>query len=149
MSLALLLGPLAASAQTAAAEDSIRTWLDGYVTAFNAKDLDRLAAYYHPDVTVYEGGGIDRGWSAYRDHHLGPELREFDDLRFSRANVTVRLLGDGAAYVTSEYSLRARVKDRPIDSGGLETLVVVRTADGSWMIRHAHTSSRRRPAPVQ
>jgi ketosteroid isomerase-like protein len=37
--------------------------------------------------------------------------------------------------------------ERQLDSGGLETLVLVKDADGSWKIRHSHTSSRpaRRP----
>jgi ketosteroid isomerase-like protein len=38
--------------------------------------------------------------------------------------------------------------ERQLDSTGLETLVLVKAADGSWKIRHSHTSSRpaRRPA---
>jgi ketosteroid isomerase-like protein len=32
-----------------------------------------------------------------------------------------------------------------MDSGGLETLVLVKGDDGSWKIRHSHTSARRRP----
>jgi ketosteroid isomerase-like protein len=41
----------------------------GYDARFNAKDLDKLAAFYHPDVTIFEGGGVNRGWAGYRDHH--------------------------------------------------------------------------------
>ncbi len=149
VTLAVLSGATWASGQTVPQAESIRSWLDGYVAAFNAKDLDRLGTFYHADVTIFEGGGIDRGWSAYRDHHLGTELREFDDLQFSHSNVAVQMLTGRAAYVTAEYSLRARVKGRPIDSGGLETLIVVQMDDGAWRIRHAHTSSRRRPGPVQ
>jgi hypothetical protein len=33
-----------------------------------------------------------------------------------------------------------------VDSGGLETLVLVKAGD-TWKIRHSHTSARRRPAP--
>lgn len=149
LALAVLRTPTLASAQTLPPAESIRAWLDGYVAAFNAKDLDLLGTFYDADVTIFEGGGIDRGWPAYRDQHLGPELREFDDLQFSHSNLAVRMLTDRTAYVTTEYSLRARVRGRPIDSGGLETLIVVQVDDGTWRIRHAHTSSRRRPGPVQ
>ena len=43
------------------------------VAAFVAKDLKKLATFYHPDVTIYEGAGINNGWADYRDRHLGPE----------------------------------------------------------------------------
>jgi len=36
------------------------SWLQAYDVAFNAKDLDKLVGIYHPDVTIFEGGG-DRG----------------------------------------------------------------------------------------
>lgn len=151
--LSLLLGmamagvaALAAHAAEGAA-DGIAAWLRSYDQALVAKDLDRLATFYHPDVTIFEGGGVNRGWADYRDHHLGPELKEFEGLEFAHENIVSRLLGpDGrTAYVTAEYRLKARMKDRDVDSGGLATLVLVKGADGAWKIRHAHTSSRRRP----
>jgi uncharacterized protein YcnI len=51
----------AGAAQIADADTAgIEAWLKGYDAAFNAKDLERLAGFYHPDVTIYEGGGIKR-----------------------------------------------------------------------------------------
>ncbi len=130
---------LATGADTA----SIESWLKGYDEAFNAKDLDKLAAFYHPEVTVYEGGGINTGWADYRDHHLGPELKEFQNLQFGHSNTRVTMHPGGqSAYATSEYSIKAKMGEREIDSRGLETLVLVRGSDGNWKIRHSHTSSR-------
>lgn len=134
------------SQQTSNAAAAIEAWLKGYDEAFNAKDLEKLGTYYHPQVTIYEGGGIDRGWTAYRDGHLGPELKAFENLQFGHSNREILMLGDRAAYVISTYSLKAKMGDRAIDSTGLETLVVIRDEDGAWRIRHSHTSSRpRRP----
>lgn len=135
--------------QHAEAAQQIETWLEAYDAAFNAKDLERLGEFYHPDVTIYEGGGVDNGWPAYRDGHLGPELKAFENLQFGHTDRTIHVLGDGnTAYVTSLYFIKARMGERVIDSGGLETLVLVKDADGAWTIRHSHTSSRpRRPAP--
>lgn len=114
-----------------------------YDRAFIAKDLDRLGTFYHPDVTVYEGGGINPGWADYRDRHLGPELKSFGDLKFEHVKVAVRMIGPDAAYVTAEYLLDATANGKEIRSGGLATYVVIREA-GQWKIRHSHTSSRRR-----
>ena len=140
--LVLLAGP----ARAGDADDIVR-WLASYDRALVAKDLDRLASFYHPDVTIFEGGGVNRGWTDYRDHHLAPELAELEGLDFAHADVKPHVLGpDGrTAYVTSEYRLKARVKERDVDAAGLETLVLLKGDDGAWRIRHSHTSSRRRP----
>jgi uncharacterized protein (TIGR02246 family) len=124
---------------------SIDEWLKGYDAAFIAKDLDRLARFYHPDVTIYEGAGVNNGWADYRDRHLGPELKAFENLEFGHANRRVHMLGDRAAYVISEYFIKAKMKGRTLDSIGRETLVVEKQADGTWKIRHSHTSGRARP----
>jgi ketosteroid isomerase-like protein len=136
--------PQALAADVAA----IEKWLDGYDAAFIAKDLDKLATYYHPDVTIYEGGGIDNGWVDYRDTHLGPELKSFENLQFGHTDRKIHVLGDGrSAYVTSNYFIKAKMGERTLDSSGLETLVLIKAADGTWKIRHTHTSARaRRPA---
>ena len=126
----------------------IEKWLAGYDAAFNAKDLDKLGTFYHPEVTIYEGGGIDQGWASYRDGHLGPELKAFENLQFGHSDRQIRILADGrTAYAVSKYSLKAKMGERAIDSGGLETLILSKGDDGRWTIRHSHTSSRpRRPA---
>ena len=137
-----------ASGQPAPDDSGIVAWLQSYDRAFVAKDLDRLAAFYHPDVTIFEGGGVNHGWIDYRDHHIGPEMNTYENLQFEHRNVAVHLLeGSAAAYVTSEYALKARTGVREIDSGGLETLVLIKSG-GAWKIRHSHTSARRRPAPA-
>jgi ketosteroid isomerase-like protein len=91
-------------AQQASEEGKIRSFLESYDAAFNSKDLEKLQTFYHPDVTIFEGGGVNRGWSDYRDHHLGPELKDFENLKFAHTNVTPRLLDSGGrtAYVTAE-----------------------------------------------
>lgn len=126
---------------------AVEAWLKGYDAAFMAKDLDRLAAFYHPDVTIYEGGGINNGWADYRDRHLGPELKAFENLEFAHSATRVTVLPGGeSAYATSRYTIKAKMGERMLDSEGLETLLLVRTPEG-WKIRHSHTSSRpRRPA---
>ena len=138
-------GPQAQAAPGEVAK--IEASLKGYDDAFNAKDLEKLGTFYHPQVTIYEGGGIDNGWAAYRDGHLGPELKAFENLQFGHSNRQIQMLGERTAYVVSTYTLKAKMGQREIDSGGLETLILIRGDDGAWKIRHSHTSSRpRRPA---
>ena len=143
---AALIGTPPLMAQSNEAQ-KIDEWLKGYDAAFVAKDLDKLSTFYHPDVTIYEGAGVNNGWADYRDHHIGPELKAFENLEFGHSNRRVQMLGDRVALVTSEYFLKTKMKERNIDSIGRETLVLEKQADGNWKIRHSHTGSRPRPAP--
>jgi ketosteroid isomerase-like protein len=68
------------------------------------------------------------------------------DLRFSHVDVVPHVLSEAAAYVTAEYRLKATISGKVVEAEGLETLLLLKGADGSWRIRHSHTSSRRRPA---
>lgn len=131
------------SAQASADVTAITAMFAEYDRAFNAKNLDRLATFYHPDVTVYEGAGINPGWADYRDRHLGPELKAFNNLKFEHIKIVVTMTGSDAAYVTGEYLLDATSDGREVRSGGLATYVMIRDA-GLWKIRHSHTSSQRR-----
>lgn len=146
---ALLLAlPSLAAAQSRPADAAAgEAWLKGYDAAFITKDLAKLATFYHPDVTIYEGAGINNGWADYRDRHLGPELKAFENLEFAHTDIKVTLMPGGeSAYATSRYTIKAKMGERLLDSEGLETLMLVKTSDG-WKIRHSHTSSRaRRPA---
>ena len=142
------LAPALADSQGAGETAAIEAWIKTYDAAFMAKDLDTLATFYHPDVTIYEGTGINNGWADYRDRHLGPELKAFSNLQFAHTDHKVTVMPGGqSAYVTSRYTIKAKMGERDLDSEGLETLVLVKMPDGAWKIRHSHTSSRaRRPA---
>lgn len=125
-------------------DPAIEGFFKAYDAAFTAGDLQRLSTMYHPDVTVYEGGGINTGWADYRDTHLGPELKAFVDLAFAHGDLSSRALGADAAYVTANYTLTRTVQGKRVTSGGLATYVLIRDGD-RWLIRHSHTSSRRVP----
>lgn len=124
-------------------EQSVVDFFKAYDVAFVAKDTDKLGSMYAPETTVFEGGGINDGWKNYRDTHLGPELKMFENLEFSHSQVVPHLLGADAAYVTAEYALKAKTGERVTDSGGLATYALLKSG-GAWKIRHTHTSARRR-----
>ena len=88
------------------ADTQILDFFKSYDAAFNAKDLAKLATLYHPEVTIFEGAGINRGWADYRDNHLGPELKSFQNLQWAHSNIVVHVLGEASAYVTAEYSIK-------------------------------------------
>ena len=143
----MIVAALIASASVAPSAQSrdseVITFFKTYDEAFNARDIQKLATMYHQDVTIFEGSGINRGWIDYRDNHLGPELKSFQDLQWAHSNIVVHMLGDAAAYVTADYTIKYKSGDRAVDSGGIATHVLVKE-QGAWKIRHSHTAARRR-----
>jgi uncharacterized protein (TIGR02246 family) len=142
---AALLTASSAGVAAQSGDADILAFFKAYDAAFNAKDLTKLATLYHPDVTIFEGAGINRGWADYRDNHLGPELKMFQDLQWAHSNIVVHPLGPSAAYVTADYAIKYKAGERAVDSGGIATHVLVKEG-GQWKIRHSHTAARRRPA---
>lgn len=48
----VLVASSTAGAAAQAEVEAIKRWLKAYDEAFVAKDLERLATFYHPDVTI-------------------------------------------------------------------------------------------------
>jgi ketosteroid isomerase-like protein len=124
---------------------SVLAFFKTYDTAFSARDLTKLAALHHADVTRYEGSFVNTGWADYRDNHLAAEFKDRKSQEFVHSNIVVHMLGDNAAYVTADYLLKYPSADRTVESGGIATMILVKEG-GAWKLRHHHTASRRRPA---
>jgi ketosteroid isomerase-like protein len=108
--------------------------------------LDKLWANTE-DVTVFESGHANYGWSDYRNTHLAPELKEFKNTKYSFSDLKVKVDGK-TAWATFKYSLTADIGTRNIQSGGLGTAVLEKR-DGRWQIVHWHSSApRRAPSPT-
>jgi ketosteroid isomerase-like protein len=112
-------------------------------------DMAALDTLYAGDsLTVFEGAGINRGWKDYRDHHLGPELKEMSGFKYRPIEISTRV-GGNMAWTTVSYALQAKVGARTIDNFGRGTFVLERSGSANtprWIVRHSHTASRaRRP----
>lgn len=108
-------------------------------------DLAALDTLYAGDsLTVVEGAGINRGWADYRDHHLGPELKEMKNFRYRPFEIEARVAGE-IAWAMFRYALQADINGRAIDNIGRGTAILEKRA-GRWIVRHTQTTSRpRRP----
>lgn len=112
-------------------------------------DLAALDTLYAGDsLTVFESAGINRGWKDYRDHHLGPELKEMTGFKYRPIEIVTRVDGK-LAWATVAYALHAKEGTRTIDNFGRGTFILERAGSGDnarWVVRHSHTASRpRRP----
>ncbi len=107
--------------------------------------LDKIWANSE-DVTVFESGHANYGWTDYRNSHLAPELKEFKNTKYAFSDLKVKVDGK-TAWATFKYTLAAEMGTRKIESGGLGTAILEKL-EGNWRIVHWHSSApRRAPAP--
>lgn len=90
-SIKIVLGWLLAIAVTAAPvaaqtsdEDAVRRVVEAFAEYSQAKNLAAIDTLFAPDswVHIIEGASVNHGWADYRDHHLAPELAEFENFRY-------------------------------------------------------------------
>lgn len=125
---------------------AVRDVLMKYTAAVERGDLAAIEKLWSNDesVTVIENGHANYGWADYRDHHLGPELKEMKNVKYALTDIKVNLSGH-SAWATFKYTIAADLKERRVEGGGLGTAVLQHGPNG-WQIVHWHTSSPRRPA---
>lgn len=125
------------------AERDVAAVLEAVFSATEAGDFAALDELYAgDDLTIVEGAGLDRGWAEYRDHHLKPELEEFEEFSYAPRNIEVQVAGDWA-WALFEYDLMIKVGEREIDRVGRGTAVFERRGE-RWVVRHMQTANRPR-----
>ena len=134
----------------AAAQSATGDTVAGVLTAFAARSqdkdvagLDTLVAH-DAWVRIIEGAGVNEGWADYRDHHLVPELAEFENFRYRFFAIEPQVRG-AVAWAPFQYDLAADTPRGHVEVEGRGTAVLERR-DGRWVIVHLHTSGRRKPA---
>ncbi len=141
---ALTAAPIAAQTPAPAAGD-VQKIVDAFHAGLKAGDTSAVMALLAPDVLLLEAGGIETRVE-YEQQHLPADVEFEKSVTTSFKPYRVTVVGDAAwAVTTSEY--RGAFRDRPVDSVGVELMVLSREAAG-WRIRAIHWSSRaRKPAP--
>ena len=134
--------------------EHIRKVLTQSAAAFERGDMAAMEKAWANDdsVTVFESGHANYGWADYRDHHLGPEMKEMKNAKYTLSDIRVKVSGN-TAWATFKYAISADIGTRHIDSGGLGTAVLEKRGD-NWRIVHWHSSAPRRapaaaPTPVK
>ena len=137
---------LSASAQDN--EKSVREVLMQSAAVFEKGDMAALEKLWANDesVIVFESGHANYGWADYRDRHLGPEMKEMKDTKYTLSDVKVKVSGN-TAWATFKYAISADIGTRHVDGAGLGTAVLEKGGD-HWRIVHWQSIAPRR-APAQ
>ena len=129
-------------------EAAVREALMKSASSFEKNDMAAASQVWANDesVTVFESGHANYGWADYRDHHLGPEMKEMKDTKYTFSDMKIHLAGN-TAWVTMKYSIEADVgeggKTRHVQGAGLATAILEKR-DSQWRIVHWHSSAPRR-----
>lgn len=142
LGVALIVSPVAA--QTPSAD--VQKVVDTFHAGLKAGDTAGVMALLAPDVLLLEAGGIETR-AEYEAKHLPADVEFEKAVTTSFKPYRVTVVGDAAwAVNTSEY--KGTFKDRPVDSVGVELMVLSKDAAG-WKIRAIHWSGRSRIRPAQ
>lgn len=137
---------VAASATATPAIDASAAYPDtpvGVVEAFaaalksgDAAMVERLLA---PDVLIAEGGGAERSFADYANHHLPADMAFTKAVEFTLKDRKV-FEGHDLTTIVSSSEVNGEFKDQKIHSASMETMVLKRV-DDRWRIAHIHWSS--------
>lgn len=130
-------------------EKSVRDVLVQSATGFEKGDMAALEKLWANDesVTVFESGHANYGWVDYRDHHLGPEMKEMKNTKYTLSDIKVKVSGN-TAWATFKYTISADIGTRHVDGAGLGTAVLEKRGQ-DWRLVHWHSSApRRAPNPT-
>jgi len=141
---ALTLFVISSSASAQDDERSVREVIIQSATGFEKGDMAALEKLWANDeaVTVFESGHANYGWADYRDHHLGPEMKEMKNTRYTLSDIKVKVSGN-TAWATFKYAISADIGTRHVEGAGLGT-VVLEKRGADWRIVHWHSSAPRR-----
>lgn len=141
----LLMSTLASAEQPD--RDGAAAVLSAYKAAIERLDIADVEKLFSPDAIVIESGKVEGNFNAYRDHHLGPELKEFKSFAFGNYKADIRLEGP-IALATETYTYRIILKSgEPIDRLGVAS-TVLKWNGQAWQIVSTHSSSRKPKAPA-
>lgn len=125
-------------------ENAVREVLIQSASAFEKGDMAALEKLWASDesVTVFESGHANYGWVDYRDHHLGPEMKEMKNTKYTLSEIKVKVSGN-TAWAIFKYAISADIGTRHVDGAGLGTAVLEKRG-ADWRIVHWHSSAPRR-----
>ncbi|MEQ9287805.1 MAG: nuclear transport factor 2 family protein [Cyclobacteriaceae bacterium] len=109
------------------------------VESLSTKDLSTL---FVPESQIYESGSDEGSFDHYLDHHLAPELKQFESFDFNDYSVST-VVDPPYAFATESYVFKIVLakSGQVIEKRGIATSVL-KKIDGKWKILKTHSSSR-------
>ena len=120
-----------------AAEDVVAS----FHKALEKGDREAVLALLSENVRIFEQGWVEQSRAEYASHHLDSDIGYAKAVKSEVSNVEVSI--DGAlAGLMSQSTTKGTYDGKPVDSVGLETMVLRKTGDAGKIV-HIHWSSRK------
>ncbi len=137
----LLLGLFLLAAGAAQAQQTPQQVVAAFHGAMAQGDTQTMLNLLGPDVVIFEAGGAEMNRDEYRTHHLGADVAFARTTERKVVDSQAKTAGD-AAWVLTRTTSAGTFQGKPVDSRGVETMVLRKTTQG-WRIVHIHWSSAR------
>jgi ketosteroid isomerase-like protein len=128
-------------ASVASAGDTAEAAVTAFHKALEQGDRDAALVLLSENVRIFEQGWVEQSRAEYASHHLDSDIGYAKAVKSEVSNVEVSIDG-GIAVVMSQSTTKGTYDGKPVDSVGLETMVLRKTGD-AWKIVHIHWSSRK------
>tara|TARA_R110002167_G_scaffold34477_8_gene109768 strand:+ start:67 stop:705 length:639 start_codon:yes stop_codon:yes gene_type:complete len=134
------------SADLSVEKAQVTSVMKAYKDAIQNLTTNGTSHLFAEDSQVYESGGVEGSFAHYVEHHLGPELGEFESFTFSDYNIEVQV-DTPYAFTTETYiytivlNPNEKGETRTISKKGVATSIL-KKMDGTWKIIKTHSSSR-------
>ena len=115
--------------------------VERFHAALAAGDSATMLLLLAPDAVVLESGSKETV-ADYRSHHMPADIEYARAVKSVRTPTRVSVSAD-MAWVAATSITQGTFKERPVNSAGVELMVLSRTG-GGWRIAAIHWSSRRR-----
>jgi ketosteroid isomerase-like protein len=129
---------LPAAAQVAPADSAVTRAAEAFTDAIVRHDSLAAASLLAPDARILEGGAVETR-EEYLAHHFHADAAFLAAMERTPIAGEIRVEGD-VAWMTSATRLVGTWRDREVDATSVETLVLLRGAEG-WRIASVHWSS--------
>ncbi|MFH6955478.1 YybH family protein [Pseudoalteromonas sp. XMcav1-K] len=106
--------------------------------ALETGNKEQARAQLADDVTIYEGGRVERSADEYAHHHMLSDMKYLASMKSKTLEHQVTVLGNTAISASRSHT-KGTYKGKERDYQSMETMVLVKQ-DGEWKIKHIHWS---------
>jgi ketosteroid isomerase-like protein len=121
-------------------EEAIAAAVNRFHDALHRGDAKTAMEFLAPDAVILESGSAETR-AEHESHHLPEDIQFAQAVHSNRSDVRVRIEAN-TAWLTSRSKDEGSFEGKPIDSVGVELVVLNKTAQG-WRIRAIHWSSHK------
>lgn len=106
--------------------------------ALQSGNREQARALLSDDVTIYEGGSVERSADEYAAHHMAADMAYLAQMQVTTLEHQVSINGDTAISISRSHT-KGTYKGKARDHQGMET-IILQLQKGQWKIKHIHWS---------